>query len=208
MTRVPVTLNEAKQAVATIGAQTADRSGQWLSWPLATRELCRVAQRWLLVRSEQASHREQQTLAKTCSKTVPASSKPSPNCVPDALLCEADAQAELSCFTASLMLLQLDAEVVGEPVYTGRGRPKRGEEPTGHQFQITGLAATSLVCVEEARNQTGVFILATNDHSDTLTMAELLATYKAQQNVERGFRFLKSPEFLTSSLYPEKAGAD
>ena len=26
--------------------------------------------------------------------------------------CEADAQAELSCFTASLMLLQLDAEVV------------------------------------------------------------------------------------------------
>ncbi|MFV7564188.1 hypothetical protein ACNPAA_20830, partial [Aeromonas sp. PS2Canimalfood6] len=40
----------------------------------------------------------------------------------------------------------------------------------------------SLACVEEARNQTGVFILATNDHSDTLTMAELLATYKAQQN--------------------------
>ncbi len=46
--------------------------------------------------------------------------------------------------------------------------------------------------------------LATNDHSDTLTMAELLATYKAQQNVERGFRFLKSPEFLTSSLYLKK----
>ncbi|WP_223946184.1 hypothetical protein, partial [Aeromonas caviae] len=27
---------------------------------------------------------------------------------------------------------------------------------------------------------------------------------KAQQNVERGFRFLKSPEFLTSSLYLKK----
>lgn len=35
-------------------------------------------------------------------------------------------------------------------------------------------------------------------------MAELLATYKAQQTVERGFRFLKSPEFLTSSLYLKK----
>ena len=98
------------------------------------------------------------------------------------------------------MLLQLDAEVVGEPVYTGRGRPKRGEEPIGHQFQITGLAATSLACVEEARNQTGVFILATNDHSDTLTMAELLATYKAQQNVERAF-VSQEPGVLTSSLY-------
>ena len=105
------------------------------------------------------------------------------------------------------MLLQLDAEVVSEPVYAGRGRPKNGEEPVSHQFQIKGLAATSLARVEEARNQTGVFILATNDHSETLTMAELLATYKAQQNVERGFRFLKSPEFLTSSLLPEKTGA-
>lgn len=58
--------------------------------------------------------------------------------------------------------------------------------------------------VKEARNHAGVFILATNDHSEALTMAELLATYKAQQNVERRFRFLKSPEFLTSSLYLKK----
>lgn len=35
-------------------------------------------------------------------------------------------------------------------------------------------------------------------------MAELLATYKAQQNIERVFRFLKNPEFLTSSLYLKK----
>ena len=119
VTRVPVTLNEAKQAVATIGAQplTALGNGYHGRWQHAN--YAGVAQRWLLVRSEQASHREQQTLAKTCSKTVPASSKPSPKCA-RRFACEADAQAELSCFTASLMLLQLDAEVVGEPVYTGR----------------------------------------------------------------------------------------
>lgn len=35
-------------------------------------------------------------------------------------------------------------------------------------------------------------------------MAKLLATYKAQHNVEWGFRFLKSLEFLTSSLYLRK----
>ena len=39
---------------------------------------------------------------------------------------------------------------------------------------------------------------------ETLTMTELLASYKARQNVERGFRFLKSPEFLTSTLYLKK----
>ena len=31
--------------------------------------------------------------------------------------------------------------------------------------------------------------------SDTLTMAELLAAYKAQQNVEQGFRFSQEPGF-------------
>ena len=109
----------------------------------------------------------------------------------------------MSCFTASLMLLQLDAEVVGEPVYTGRGRPKRGEEPIGHQFQITGLAATSLACVEEARNQTGVFILATNDHSDTLTMAELWPPIKRSRMSNGAFVFSRA-RVLTSSLYLKK----
>jgi transposase len=115
-----------------------------------------------------------------------------------------DAQAELTRFTTSLMLLQLDAEVVSDPVYAGCGRPKKGEAPTSYQFHIKGVAATSQARVEEARNQTGVFILATNGHSETLAMAELLVTYKAPQNVKRGFRFLKSPELLTSSLYLKK----
>ncbi|CDT93978.1 hypothetical protein VCR29J2_980029 [Vibrio coralliirubri] len=45
----------------------------------------------------------------------------------------------------------------------------------------------------------GMFILATNDTDHgSLTMASLLEHDKSQQKVERGFRFLKSPEFLTS----------
>ena len=50
-----------------------------------------------------------------------------------------------------------------------------------------------------------MFILATNDHSDTLTMAELLATYKAQQNVERAFVFSRARVFNLLTV-PEKAG--
>ncbi|MFK0573720.1 IS1634 family transposase, partial [Endozoicomonas sp.] len=45
----------------------------------------------------------------------------------------------------------------------------------------------------------------TNDlNQDSLNAGELLSTYKSQQHVERGFRFLKSPDFLVSSLYLEK----
>jgi transposase len=35
-------------------------------------------------------------------------------------------------------------------------------------------------------------------------MAEMLSTYKSQQAVEKGFRFLKSPDFLPSAFYVKK----
>jgi transposase len=35
-------------------------------------------------------------------------------------------------------------------------------------------------------------------------MQFILDEYKSQQAVERGFRFLKSPDFLTSSLFLKK----
>jgi len=204
VTRVPVTLNEAKQAVATISAHplTALGNGYHGRWQSAN--YAGVAQRWLLVRSEQASHREQQTLAKNLLKESTRELKAFAKLSAQRFACQSDAETALRRFSDSLVLLQLDAEVVNEPMYAGSGRPKKGQVPLSYQFHIKGIAATSLARVEEARNQTGVFILATNDLSETLTMAELLATYKAQQNVERGFRFLKSPEFLTSSLYLKK----
>jgi transposase len=49
-----------------------------------------------------------------------------------------------------------------------------------------------------------LFIIATNDVNVELDMASLLSSYKAQQNVEKGFRFLKSLDFLTSAIYLKK----
>jgi transposase len=49
------------------------------------------------------------------------------------------------------------------------------------------------------------FILATNELDATLLPPpELLQGYKGQSHAERGFRFLKDPQFLASSLYLKK----
>ena len=37
-----------------------------------------------------------------------------------------------------------------------------------------------------------------------MTMDKMLSTYKEQQSVEKGFRFLKSPDFLTNSIFLKK----
>jgi transposase len=57
---------------------------------------------------------------------------------------------------------------------------------------------------DEATKQLCLFILATNDSGGSLRMAEMLSTYKSQQAVEKEFRFLKSPDFLTLAFYVKK----
>jgi transposase len=48
----------------------------------------------------------------------------------------------------------------------------------------------------------GRFIVATNELDPTkLSAQEMLFNYKEQQAVERGFRFLKDPFFMTSSVF-------
>jgi transposase len=94
-----------------------------------------------------------------------------------------------------------NAHVIEVAVYANAGRPKLGELPTRVEYQITGALYTPLVSRQTALQQLGLFIIATNDVSNKLDMAHLLSRYKAQQNVEKGFRFLKSPDFLTSAIY-------
>ena len=53
--------------------------------------------------------------------------------------------------------------------------------------------------------QQSCFILATNELDDqALSPQDVLEGYKGQKHAERGFRFLKDPQFLASSLYLKK----
>ena len=53
------------------------------------------------------------------------------------------------------------------------------------------------------KKRAGRFILSTNvlDKMELTTHTEMLSKYKGQQSVERGFRFLKDPLFLTDSFF-------
>jgi transposase len=63
-------------------------------------------------------------------------------------------------------------------------------------------ANPSAVSAAKSRPQTICFILATNQlDCEALSNAELIGAYKDQQKVERGFRFLKDPMFMASTLY-------
>jgi transposase len=72
-------------------------------------------------------------------------------------------------------------------------------------YQIEGALASSIAAREAFVAQQRCFILATNALDDrTLPPQALLEGYKGQHHAECGFRFLKDPRFLASSLYLKK----
>jgi transposase len=58
--------------------------------------------------------------------------------------------------------------------------------------------------IRQSKQRKGCFVLGTNIEADDLRDEEVIAAYKAQSQVEGGFRFLKDPLFFVSSLFVKK----
>ncbi len=72
-------------------------------------------------------------------------------------------------------------------------------------YTIEGALASALAPRQALIDQHRCFILATNELDEaTLSPQEVLNGYKGQAHAERGFRFLKDPQFLAASLYRKK----
>ncbi len=159
----------------------------------------------MLVESEQAKKREQHTLDRRMEKTSNEAMKSFKKLSRERFSCSLDADKALKIGLKSHPELAIsDRKILELPVFKKSGRPKLNQQPDSYEYQITGQLYWSLKNREERLQEKGMFMLASNDLSDTLTMEKMLSLYKSQQSVEKGFRFLKSPDFLTSSLYLKK----
>ena len=88
--------------------------------------------------------------------------------------------------------------------YGSRGRPSRNASPQKIQWQIHAEYEEDQEALQHAQQKRACFVLGTNVDTDKLSDAQILAGYKGQSKVERGFRFLKDNAFFVSSLYVEK----
>jgi len=206
ISRAPQKLKQVKTAIANQHNLTFEKldngySGAWL-----TSEYGDVKQRWLLICSEQAKKREQHTLNKRMEKESNAALKSFKKLCRQRFYCSLDADKALKAWlkTHKEVIAINDGEILKHGVFKQSGRPKLNQEPDGYEYQITGKLYCALSNRQQRLQEKGMFMLATNDLSDKLTMEKMLSLYKSQQSVEKGFRFLKSPDFLTSSLYLKK----
>jgi transposase len=121
-----------------------------------------------------------------------------------AFACRTDALTAIEQWQEKQATLAVEATVLEVPVYKSKERPCKNQKPVRTYYQISGALYKPLAKREEATKQPGLFIFAINDINGTLSIADMLSTYNSHQAVEKGFRFLKSPDFLTSTFYLKK----
>jgi transposase len=206
ITRVLATVTEAQDALARANSATMAPLGEDYRYHVLAATYGGMAQRWMLCYSAQRRPQAQQSIDKHWLKQSAAEAKAFQKLCRTAFAWAADAQHALTTFAHGLQAASLHESTISpRPRYSRRGRPGQGASPVQVVYHIIGALTSSLAAHEALVAPQCCFILATNELDEhRLPPQALLAGYKGPQHVERGFRFLKDPRFLASSLYLKK----
>ena len=204
LSRVPLTLKEATETLENTAEdqwQQGEQDGY--RWQVRTSEYGGEPQRWLVVESAQRLQSDHQAIAQKIEQADKVVKKEWQTLCGQNFAGEADALIQAQLWQKGLTYHQLSqVEVQTIPYYAKGGRPKQGTTPLGFHYRLTGQLSLDSSYLKTASKRAGRFILATNVlDSQILSPDQMLAEYKAQQNTERGFRFLKDPFFFASALF-------
>jgi transposase len=206
ITRVPATLREAQAVLAQADPQTMAPLTEGYRYRVVPSSYGGIEQRWVLIHSEPRQPHAQRTVDKQWLKQSAHEVKAFKTLCRTAFACEADAHQALARFAHDVQTTFLhDSTVYSTPHYGKRGRPGPGAQPDQIVYHIAGALASRLPDRQARVDQHSCFILATNELDEgQLSAQAVLDGYKGQAQAERGFRFLKDPQFLASSLYLKK----
>ena len=206
ISRVPETSKEAKAIVQAEGANWQDSADGQTHWFSQILSLPQGQERWVVVRTTAGEARAHTTLKRQVDKAEQSWTHKLWHLSNQRFACEADAQSALTRELKGLPAwLQVQSELVSYGRHTGKGRPRKGTSPTTAQWQIKATVTINQEQVEQEARRRACFIVATNILDPAvLSDQEVVTTYKDQGSVERGFRFLKDPLFLASSVFLKK----
>jgi transposase len=203
ITRVPETIAEAKHLVERPSeALTWVSRGKGYQTSSHSSTYGGIQQRWLLVFSEQAHEREKKTLEKKIKKETEELKRALWHFGNQVFHCEGDAVKALDTIKKKYKWHMINGRVIAVSKHEGRGRPKQGTEKVIMGFKMDTSIERDEEAIQKVLRSKGRFILATNElDEEACRDEEILEEYKEQQNVERGFRFLKDPWFMVDSVF-------
>ncbi len=206
ISRVPETLSDAKYIIEEMSPQLMVDIHQEASSSVCM-DYAGVQQRWVVNYSPQAYQRALKSVNKQCLELSMREFKKFEKLCQNEFACEKDAIKALDAFEKELKMTDVsDFSVIKKPRFNKKGRPAKNAQPDYYTWKIEGGIASMIETREVKLRRKSCFILATNQLDDSeLSEKELIRKYKQdQQKVERGFRFLKDPQFLAATLYLKK----
>ena len=202
LSRVPMSIKEAKTAIEKIEEEELKEVREGYRVGEIESKYGGIKQRWVVVESEQRKEAELKKLAKEIEKEEKEGQKELRKLGKKRFGCEADARQSLKEVNKNLKYHQaIEVEVVEKKKYVEPGRPSKD---TAYQkvYEVSAKLEERWEVIEVEEKRQGKFVLATNElEIEKLSSEEVLNTYKEQQTVERGFKFLKDPLFFTSSVF-------
>ena len=206
ISRVPETLAEAKAALARTDVNWQATEDGEVAWWSQEVTLPQGRERWVIVRTRSGEQRAKATLQRKVEAAEQIWKQKLWHLSNQRFACEADARA---VFERTLRpcpaWFEVQTQFVAHPKYAQPGRPRQGAAPVTTEWQLQVALAVNHERVEADALRAACFIVGTNvvDH-ERVSDQELVTTYKEQGGVERGFRFLKDPLFLASSVFLKK----
>jgi transposase len=202
ISRVPETINLAHDIIDSVAAELMINTNEQAFCSLGA-VYGDVKQHWVVVYSPEAYSRATKSVNKKVLATSESEVKKFEYLCKQGFACEADAQQALIKFEKELQsTLLINTKIVSLPHFNGKGRPAKDRKPDSYSYHIDGCMASQLQYRNSLLQRKSCFILATNQlDNEALTPEAMIAAYKDQQKVERGFRFLKDPLFMASTLF-------
>jgi len=206
ISRVPETSTAAETALEEVDEQwqpLSDGSGDYV---VRTMELPQGKERWVIVRTHAQVQATQERMEKKVKKTHQEWEKRLWHLSKQAFGCETDAQqAWKQAMKGKPSWLMATFTLKEQKQYQQRGRPKKETMPDQRVWYLVPKLEVDQQEVTLLARKKAAFIVATNILDEQrLSHEQVISTYKEQGGVERGFRFLKDPLFLASSIFVKK----
>ncbi len=204
ITRAPNRLTEVRGLISSVISNNMELIDDEYSGKLTDFEYKGVKLKALCVYSQQARKRAEKSVEAKVNKEIAELEKKLDKHGHKAFSCEPDALKATNEIIKKFKFVKVkELNVTKEPVYR-KGRRAADAEPVGYNHFVQLTVERNEEIIAEEKNEKAVFVIVTNDTENDWKAAELLKNYKSQQRVERGFRFLKDPQFFMDSFFLKK----
>jgi transposase len=206
ITRVPETSTAAKTALEQEDEQwhpLSDGSGDMV---VRTMDLPQGKERWIIVRPHARLRASKEQMEKKVKKTQEKWEKKLWHLSVRSFSCEKDAEsAWKQAMKGKPSWLVATFTLRSEARHERPGKPKKDASPQKIVWHLEPTVSIDPSEVEAQIKKDACFIIATNIlDKQELSHEQVITMYKEQGGVERGFRFLKDPLFLASSIFVKK----